>query len=104
MRTIKAFDGSAVISDFYPKNNFISIENITFELKNNGKAVQTGNTSHMLWKIDEIISHVSHNFCQATTRCVGSHRGAELASRYSMAQTFMTFSSKRDTRSEDSRR
>ena len=58
----KAFDGSAIIGDFHPKNNFNSIENITFELKNNGKTVQTGNTSHMLWKIDEIISYISQFF------------------------------------------
>ena len=58
----KAFDGSAIIGDFHPKNNFISTENITFELQNNGKTVQSGNTSHMLWKIDEIISHISQFF------------------------------------------
>jgi len=58
----KGFDGSAVIGDFLPKNNFISVENITFELKNNGQTVQKGNTSHMLWKIDEIISHISQYF------------------------------------------
>ena len=58
----KAFDGSAIIGDFYPKSVFNSVENITFELKNNGKTVQNGNTSHMLWKIDEIISHISHYF------------------------------------------
>ncbi|WP_333600453.1 fumarylacetoacetate hydrolase family protein [Flavobacterium sp.] len=58
----KAFDGSAVIGDFLPKNDFSSVENINFELTNNGKTVQTGNTSHMLWKIDEIISYVSQYF------------------------------------------
>ena len=58
----KAFDGSAIIGDFFPKNNFNSMENITFELKNNGQTVQKGNTSHMLWKIDEIISHISQYF------------------------------------------
>ncbi|TBX69153.1 FAA hydrolase family protein [Flavobacterium silvisoli] len=58
----KAFDGSAVIGDFLPKNEFVSMENITFELKNNGQTVQKGNTAHMLWKIDEIISHVSQYF------------------------------------------
>ena len=58
----KAFDGSAIIGDFLPKNNFNSMENITFELKNNGQTVQKGNTSHMLWKIDEIISHISQYF------------------------------------------
>ena len=58
----KAFDGSAIIGDFQPKSNFASIENISFELKNNGKTVQNGNTSHMLWKIDEIVSYVSQFF------------------------------------------
>ncbi len=58
----KGFDGSAIIGDFLSKNNFSSIENITFELKSNGKIVQKGNTSHMLWKIDEIISYVSQYF------------------------------------------
>ena len=58
----KAFDGSAIIGDFLPKNNYNSMENITFELKNNGKTVQKANTSQMLWKIDEIISHISKYF------------------------------------------
>lgn len=58
----KAFDGSAVIGEFFPKSDINSVENITFELKSNGKVVQKGNTSHMLWKIDEIISYVSQFF------------------------------------------
>ena len=58
----KAFDGSAVIGDFYPKSEFNSLENINFELTNNGKVVQSGNTNHMMWKIDELISHVSQFF------------------------------------------
>lgn len=58
----KAFDGSAVIGDFLPKSFFSSLENINFELVNNGKIVQKGNTSHMLWKIDELISHISQYF------------------------------------------
>jgi len=58
----KAFDGSAVIGDFLPKSQFNSLENVTFELTSNGKQVQIGNTSHMLWKIDELISYVSQYF------------------------------------------
>jgi 2-keto-4-pentenoate hydratase/2-oxohepta-3-ene-1,7-dioic acid hydratase in catechol pathway len=58
----KAFDGSAVIGEFLPKTRFESVENLTFELTNNGKLVQTGNTSNMLWKMDEIISYVSQFF------------------------------------------
>ena len=58
----KAFDGSAVIGDFLSKNFFNSLESINFELVSNGKVVQKGNSSHMLWKIDELISHVSQFF------------------------------------------
>ena len=58
----KAFDGSAVIGDFLPKTDFISMENLSFELTNNAKTVQKGNTSHMLWKIDELVSYVSQYF------------------------------------------
>nr|WP_294930673.1 fumarylacetoacetate hydrolase family protein [uncultured Flavobacterium sp.] len=58
----KAFDGSAVIGDFLPKSLFSSVENITFELTNNAKTVQRGNTSLMLWKIEELISYVSQFF------------------------------------------
>ncbi len=58
----KAFDGSAVIGDFLPKSEFKSLENLTFELTNNGETAQTGDTSHMLWKIDELISYVSQYF------------------------------------------
>src|SRR4051812_6260538 len=46
----KAFDGSAVIGDFLHKTLFNSIENLTFELTNNGETVQKGNTDFMLWK------------------------------------------------------
>ena len=58
----KAFDGSAVIGDFLSKKLFSSLENLNFELTNNGTVVQQGNTAHMLWKIDEIISYVSQFF------------------------------------------
>ena len=58
----KAFDGAAVIGEFISKNEFVSLENINFELVKNGETVQKGNTSHMLWKIDEIITYVSQFF------------------------------------------
>jgi 2-keto-4-pentenoate hydratase/2-oxohepta-3-ene-1,7-dioic acid hydratase in catechol pathway len=58
----KAFDGSAVISDFLSIKEFDSLENINFELRNNSQVVQSGNTNKMLWKIDEIISVVSQYF------------------------------------------
>lgn len=58
----KGFDGSAVIGEFLPKSQFNSVENLTFELTNNGETVQIGDMSHMLWKIDELISYVSQYF------------------------------------------
>ena len=58
----KAFDGSAVIGDFLSKKDFSSLESINFELKNNGKTVQKGKSSLMLWKIDELIAYVSQFF------------------------------------------
>jgi len=58
----KAFDGSAVIGEFVDKKVFNSLENLKFELTNNGKTVQKGDSALMLWKIDEIISYVSQFF------------------------------------------
>ncbi|MFD2891555.1 fumarylacetoacetate hydrolase family protein [Flavobacterium chuncheonense] len=58
----KAFDGSAVISDFVPKNTVASVENINFELRKNNEIAQQGNTGLMLWNIDEIVSYVSQYF------------------------------------------
>ena len=58
----KSFDHSAVIGSFTSKKNYTSLENINFELKSNGTTVQEGNTSLMLWKIDELIAYVSQYF------------------------------------------
>jgi len=58
----KAFDGSAVIGSWLSKNEFNDINNIQFSLEKNHEIVQNGNTSHMLWKIDEIIEYVSKYF------------------------------------------
>ena len=59
----KAFDGAAVIGEkWIDKNSFSNLNNINFSLLKNNIAVQTGNTSDMLWKIDELISYVSTYF------------------------------------------
>ena len=58
----KSFDGSAVIGEFYPKSDSKSLEDLEFKLVKNGEIVQLGNTKHMIWKIDELISHVSQDF------------------------------------------
>lgn len=57
----KAFDGSAVIGNFYSKEN-LNLEALTFQLLKNGELVQDGNTNAMLWKIDELIAYVSQYF------------------------------------------
>ncbi|WP_348824565.1 fumarylacetoacetate hydrolase family protein [Flavobacterium aestuarii] len=58
----KAFDGSAVIGEFLPKSQFVSLENVTFELRNNNISVQKGNSNRMLWNINELVSYVSQFF------------------------------------------
>ena len=57
----KAFDGSAVVGEFYAKSQF-DLENLSFQLIKNEEVVQDGNTQVMLWKIDELISYVSQYF------------------------------------------
>jgi 2-keto-4-pentenoate hydratase/2-oxohepta-3-ene-1,7-dioic acid hydratase in catechol pathway len=58
----KSFDGAAVIGKWLPVKEISDVDKIEFSLKNNDKIVQMGNTSHMLWKIDEIIEYVSKYF------------------------------------------
>jgi len=58
----KSFDGSAVIGNWMSKNDIKDINNINFSLQRNGHVVQQGNSSYMLWKIDEIIEYVSKYF------------------------------------------
>lgn len=55
----KGFDGSAVISrDFLPKDT-LNLNHLNFSLLKNGQIVQNGNTSDMLFSIEQIISYVS---------------------------------------------
>lgn len=58
----KAFDGSAVIGKFFPKEKLGDLNNLSFELHKNNVLVQDGNTNAMLWKIDELISYISQFF------------------------------------------
>jgi 2-keto-4-pentenoate hydratase/2-oxohepta-3-ene-1,7-dioic acid hydratase in catechol pathway len=58
----KGFDGAAVIGRWVSKEDYADVNNISFELKKNGAVVQSGNTSHMLYSIDDIISYVSQFF------------------------------------------
>ncbi|WP_424494567.1 fumarylacetoacetate hydrolase family protein [Salinimicrobium sp. GXAS 041] len=59
----KSFDGAAVIGEKWLKKDiFQDVNNIPFSLERNGEKVQEGNTSHMLWKIDELIAYISTFF------------------------------------------
>jgi 2-keto-4-pentenoate hydratase/2-oxohepta-3-ene-1,7-dioic acid hydratase in catechol pathway len=55
----KAFDGSAPISKFIPLSKFPDKKNIGFHLLKNGEMVQTGNSSLMIFSVDQIIAYVS---------------------------------------------
>ena len=58
----KSFDGAAVIGEWMPKSTFKDVNDLNFSLKKNAEIVQNGQTSHMLYKIDEIIEYVSKYF------------------------------------------
>ncbi len=58
----KAFDGSAVIGNWLSTEELKNVDDINFTLQKNDVIIQQGNTSHMLWKIDELIEYVSKYF------------------------------------------
>ena len=58
----KAFDNSAVIGDFLPTSELVDVQNIDFHLDINGKTVQKGNSSDMIFPISELIGYVSRFF------------------------------------------
>ena len=58
----KAFDNSCMVGKFVNKNNLEDLSFIKFSLKKNNELVQSGCSSDMLWKIDELISYVSQYF------------------------------------------
>jgi acylpyruvate hydrolase len=57
----KAFDGSAVVSDkFIPLEDLGGdVQNLNFDLSLNNSLVQTGNTSSMIFSVDELIVYLS---------------------------------------------
>lgn len=62
----KGFDGAAAIGEWIPKEEFADVQNLNFHLDINGQTVQQGNTSDMLYKIDEIISYISQFYTLKT--------------------------------------
>lgn len=55
----KSFDGAAVISKLNPLEKFGDINDINFRLEKNGEIVQQANTSEMIFKVDDLIEHVT---------------------------------------------
>ena len=62
----KCFDGSAPVGRFIPVSSVIDVKNLDFRLEINGKIVQQGNTSDMIFSINEIIAYVSRFFTLKT--------------------------------------
>ena len=58
----KAFDNSCLVGEFIVKDELENQLDIEFSLKKNNLIVQSGNSSQMLWKIDELMSYVSQYF------------------------------------------
>ena len=61
----KGFDGSATLGDFRPVEG-LDMKNIDFSLTIDDKVVQSANSSHMLFSVDEIIAYISR-FCTLKT-------------------------------------
>ncbi|HOP58517.1 MAG TPA: fumarylacetoacetate hydrolase family protein [Bacteroidales bacterium] len=62
----KGFDGSAPLGEFIPVSTVKDVNNIDFRLEINEKIVQQGNTSDMIFKINELIAYVSRYFTLKT--------------------------------------
>jgi len=62
----KGFDGSAAIGEWVEMSKFRDIQALHFHLDINGKTVQEGCSSDMLYKVDEIISYISRFFTLRT--------------------------------------
>ncbi|MFD1095398.1 fumarylacetoacetate hydrolase family protein [Salegentibacter chungangensis] len=59
----KAFDGAAVVGrKWIDKKSIEDLNDLNFSLQKNDEIVQKGNTSFMLWKIDELIAYISSFF------------------------------------------
>lgn len=62
----KGFDGAATIGEWVDVDKFRDIQAIHFHLDINGKTVQEGCTSDMLYKVDEIIAYISQFYTLKT--------------------------------------
>ncbi len=55
----KAFDSSAPLGEFVPKEKLNLVDGIRFRLNINGETRQSGNSSDMIFSFDKIIAYVS---------------------------------------------
>jgi acylpyruvate hydrolase len=55
----KAFDNSAPVSSFLPKNRFADLYNINFNLEINNNLVQQGNTKDLIFSFENLIAFIS---------------------------------------------
>lgn len=62
----KGFDGAAPVGDFIPLSSAGDIRNLDFRLEINERIVQQGNTSDMIFGVDELISYISQYFTLKT--------------------------------------
>lgn len=63
----KAFDNSAFVGTFVPKEKFgKAINDLDFQLKKNQQVVQSANTSEMIHSVDKIIAYASRFFTLKT--------------------------------------
>ena len=62
----KGFDGASAIGEWVSVEKFRDVQALLFHLDINGKTVQEGRTSDMLFKIDEIIEYISKYFTLKT--------------------------------------
>ena len=58
----KGFDGSCPTTNFISPNHFTNLNNIQFKLFINGKERQRGDSSAMIFRIDEILCYASKYF------------------------------------------
>ena len=58
----KAFDNSAVVSDFISLSELSDIQDIHFSLQKNGQIQQQGHTKDMLFSVDNLIAYISQFF------------------------------------------
>ena len=75
----KAFDNSAVIGSFVPLDRVGDVNRIPFHLDINGKNVQEGNTSDMLFPVDKIIAYVSRFFTLKIGDLIFTRTAAQVA-------------------------